>query len=92
LRFLTPTENKRLNELIGFLCITRRCWTALALISIPDRCVVECQLAPEGASRQLDGPAALQRRPVFQVFGFAGVPASHGAIGARLAVAQRPPD
>jgi len=32
-RFLTPTENKRLNELIGFLCITMAVLLGLALIS-----------------------------------------------------------
>jgi len=32
-RFLTPTENKRFNELIGFLCITLAVLIALALIS-----------------------------------------------------------
>ena len=33
MRFLTPTENKRFNELIGFLCITLAVLMALALIS-----------------------------------------------------------
>ena len=33
MRLLTPTENKRLNELIGFLCITLGLLMALALIS-----------------------------------------------------------
>jgi hypothetical protein len=32
-RLLTPTENKRLNELIGFLCITLALLIALALLS-----------------------------------------------------------
>jgi len=29
-RFLTPTENKRLNELIGFLCMTLAVLVALS--------------------------------------------------------------
>jgi hypothetical protein len=36
-RFLTPTENKRLNELIGFLCVTLAALMALALISYSPR-------------------------------------------------------
>ena len=33
MRFLTPTENKRLNELIGFLCIAVSALIAAALLS-----------------------------------------------------------
>ena len=33
MRFLTPTENKRLNELIGFLCIVVALLIAGALLS-----------------------------------------------------------
>ena len=33
MRFLTPTENKRLNELIGFLCIVVALLIASALLS-----------------------------------------------------------
>ena len=33
MRFLTPTENKRLNELVGFVCIATAVLLGLALIS-----------------------------------------------------------
>ena len=33
MRFLTPTQNKRLNELVGFLCISLAVLIALALLS-----------------------------------------------------------
>ena len=37
MRFLTPTQNKRLNELVGFLCISLAVLIALALISYSPR-------------------------------------------------------
>ena len=60
MRFLTPTENKRLNELIGFLCISLAVLMALALISYSPRDAalnVSAQ-APEGSpARNWIGPA-----------------------------------
>jgi len=88
-RFLTPTENKRLNELIGFLCITLAVLTGLALISY----------SPRDAAFNLSGPAADDHParnwigPVgaytsdllFQVFGFAAflLPVALGMLGWR---------
>jgi S-DNA-T family DNA segregation ATPase FtsK/SpoIIIE len=74
LRFLTPTENKRLNELIGFLCITASVLTALALISYsPTDASWNVSSAPEGAGTgNWIGPAgAYSSDLLFQVFGFA---------------------
>jgi S-DNA-T family DNA segregation ATPase FtsK/SpoIIIE len=74
LRFLTPTENKRLNELIGFLCITVSVLTALALISYsPTDASWNVSSAPEGAGTgNWIGPAgAYGADLLFQVFGFA---------------------
>jgi DNA segregation ATPase FtsK/SpoIIIE, S-DNA-T family len=74
LRFLTPTENKRLNELIGFLCITASVLTALALISYsPTDASWNVSSAPEGAGTgNWIGPAgAYGADLLFQVFGFA---------------------
>jgi S-DNA-T family DNA segregation ATPase FtsK/SpoIIIE len=74
LRFLTPTENKRLNELIGFLSITASVLTALALISYsPTDASWNVSSAPEGAGTgNWIGPAgAYGADLLFQVFGFA---------------------
>jgi S-DNA-T family DNA segregation ATPase FtsK/SpoIIIE len=74
LRFLTPTENERLNELIGFLCITASVLTALALISYsPTDASWNVSSAPEGSGTgNWIGPAgAYSADLLFQVFGFA---------------------
>ena len=47
-RFLTPTDNKRLNELIGFLCITLAVLTGLALLTYQ----------PSDISFNVSGPAS----------------------------------
>jgi DNA segregation ATPase FtsK/SpoIIIE, S-DNA-T family len=74
-RFLTPTDNKRLNELIGFLCITLAILTALALISYSPHDPAFNVAAPPA-----DGPlahnwigpvGAYGADALFQVFGFA---------------------
>jgi S-DNA-T family DNA segregation ATPase FtsK/SpoIIIE len=74
-RLLTPTENKRLNELIGFLCITLGLLMALALISYSPRDAAFNVSAggPEGSSaRNWIGPAgAYGADLLFQVLGFA---------------------
>ncbi len=75
MRFLTPTENKRLNELIGFLCITIAVLTALALISFSPRDAawnVSAGGPDAGITRNWIGPAGSYGSDLlFQVFGFA---------------------
>lgn len=75
MRFLTPTENKRLNELIGFLCVTVAVLTALALISYSPRDAAWNVSAngPDSANtNNWIGPAgAYASDLLFQVFGFA---------------------
>jgi S-DNA-T family DNA segregation ATPase FtsK/SpoIIIE len=74
-RLLTPTENKRLNELIGFLCITLGLLMALALISYSphDAAFNVSSGGPDGASaRNWIGPVgAYGSDLLFQVLGFA---------------------
>jgi S-DNA-T family DNA segregation ATPase FtsK/SpoIIIE len=74
-RILTPTDNKRLNELIGFLCIVFAILVALALISYSPHDVALNLSAPpvEGPmARNWIGPVgAYGADLVFQVFGFA---------------------
>jgi DNA segregation ATPase FtsK/SpoIIIE, S-DNA-T family len=89
LRFLTPTENKRLNELIGFLCITVAVLTALALISYSPRDAAWNVSAsgPDSAGiRNWIGPVGSYGADLlFQVFGFAAflLPMGLGAVGWR---------
>jgi S-DNA-T family DNA segregation ATPase FtsK/SpoIIIE len=76
LRFLTPTENKRLNELIGFLCLTLAILMALALISYSPRdASFNVSAAPTDAAhpaRNWIGPVgAYGADLLFQVFGYA---------------------
>ena len=75
MRILTPTENKRLNELIGFLCITVAILTALALISYSPRDAawnVSASGADSGSTQNWIGPAGSYSADLlFQVFGFA---------------------
>jgi DNA segregation ATPase FtsK/SpoIIIE, S-DNA-T family len=74
-RVLTPTENKRLNELIGFLCIVFAILIALALISYSPHDVALNVSAPPNdgpLARNWIGPVgAYGADLVFQVFGFA---------------------
>jgi S-DNA-T family DNA segregation ATPase FtsK/SpoIIIE len=74
-RFLTPTENKRLNELVGFLCISLAVLVALALISYSPRDAsfnVSAQPADGGVTNNWMGPVgAYAADLLFQVFGFA---------------------
>ena len=89
LRLLTPTENKRLNELIGFLCVTVSVLTALALISYSPRDAAWNVSAngPESAStNNWIGPAgAYWADLLFQVFGFAAflLPVALAVLGWR---------
>ena len=75
MRFLTPTENKRLNELIGFLCITLAVLMALALLSYSPRDAAFNVSAPPldgGPARNWIGPVGAYGSDVlFQIFGFA---------------------
>jgi len=89
LRFLTPTENKRLNELIGFLCITLSILTALALLSYNPHDVsfnVSARASGDGAVRNWIGPAGSYGSDLlFQLFGFAAflLPAAMVVVGWR---------
>ena len=75
MRFLTPTENKRLNELIGFLFMTLAVLAALSLISYSPHDIAFNVSAPpaEGPlARNWIGPVgAYSADFLFQVFGFA---------------------
>jgi S-DNA-T family DNA segregation ATPase FtsK/SpoIIIE len=74
-RFLTPTENKRLNELVGFLCISLAVLVALALISYSSRDPsfnVSAQTADPSVTNNWMGPVgAYASDLLFQIFGFA---------------------
>src|ERR1700756_669468 len=89
LRLLTPTGNKRLNELIGFLCITLAVLIALALLSYSpkDASFNVSAAAPDGSpARNWIGPAgAYGADLLFQIFGFAAflLPAAFLVLGWR---------
>ena len=89
MRLLTPTENKRLNELIGFLCIVVAALMAAALISYSpkDACFNVSAIAPDGSpARNWIGPVgAYSSDAMFQVFGFAAflLPAALAILGWR---------
>jgi S-DNA-T family DNA segregation ATPase FtsK/SpoIIIE len=74
-RFLTPTQNKRLNELVGFLCISLAVLVALALISYSPRDAslnVSAQPVDAGVTNNWMGPVgAYASDLLFQIFGFA---------------------
>jgi S-DNA-T family DNA segregation ATPase FtsK/SpoIIIE len=88
-RVLTPTENKRLNELIGFLCITLAVLSALALISYSPHDVALNVAAPAAdgpLARNWIGPVGAYGADIlFQVFGFAAflLPAGIAVVGWR---------
>jgi DNA segregation ATPase FtsK/SpoIIIE, S-DNA-T family len=88
-RFLTPTGNKRLNELVGFLCITLAVLIALALLSYSpkDAAFNVSASAPDGGpARNWIGPAgAYGADLLFQIFGFAAflLPAAILVLGWR---------
>jgi DNA segregation ATPase FtsK/SpoIIIE, S-DNA-T family len=88
-RFLTPTENKRLNELIGFLCMTLALLLALSLLSYSpkDNSLNVSAAAPESApARNWIGPVgAYLSDAIFQVFGFGAflLPAALLVVGWR---------
>ena len=89
MRFLTPTENKRLNELIGFLCIVAAVLVGLALISYSPRDAALNVSATDGVdhiTRNWMGPVgAYSADLLFQIFGFAAflIPVAAGILGYR---------
>ncbi len=89
MRFLTPTGNKRLNELVGFLCITLAVLIALALLSYsPKDAAFNVSAASSDGSpaRNWIGPAgAYGADLLFQTFGFAAflLPAAILVLGWR---------
>ena len=89
MRFLTPTENKRFNELIGFLCITLAVLMALALISYSPHDValnVSAPTAEGGLAKNWIGPVgAYGADLLFQALGFAAflLPAALLVLGWR---------
>jgi S-DNA-T family DNA segregation ATPase FtsK/SpoIIIE len=74
-RFLTPTGNKRLNELIGFLCLTLAVLLAAALFTYwpaDASFSVSASTANEAPPRNLIGPVgAYSADLMFQVLGYA---------------------
>ena len=88
MRFLTPTDNKRLNELIGFLCITLAVLTGLALLTYQPSDVSFNVSGPASGSvaRNWIGPVgAYSADFLFQIFGFAAflLPVALLVIGMR---------
>ena len=74
MRLLTPTKNRRLNELVGFLAITLAVLTALALLSYsPHDASLNVSAQPPDAhpARNWIGPAgAYTADLIFQCFGY----------------------
>ncbi len=89
MRFLTPTENKRLNELVGFVCIAAAVLLALSLISYsPHDPAFNVSAASLGENpvRNWIGPAGSYTADLsFQIFGFAAflLPLAIGLLGYR---------
>ena len=87
MRFLTPTENKRLNELIGFVCMAVAVLLALSLLSYnPHDPALNVSAASMGEVRNWIGPAGSYTADLaFQVFGFAAflLPVALGILGYR---------
>jgi S-DNA-T family DNA segregation ATPase FtsK/SpoIIIE len=88
-RFLTPTENKRLNELIGFVCVTLAVLIGLSLLTYNPRDVafnVSAAADEQNPTRNWIGPVgAYTADLLFQVFGFAAflLPVAIGMLGYR---------
>jgi S-DNA-T family DNA segregation ATPase FtsK/SpoIIIE len=88
-RFLTPTDNKRLNELVGFLCVIFAALMAIALISYSPHDVALNVSGPsaDGAlARNWIGPVgAYGADLLFQVLGFAAflLPVALAVLGWR---------
>jgi S-DNA-T family DNA segregation ATPase FtsK/SpoIIIE len=71
-RLLTPTGNKRLNELIGFLCMVAALLTAAALFTYsPSDACFNVAASPNAAPRNVIGPfGAYSADLLFQLLGF----------------------
>jgi S-DNA-T family DNA segregation ATPase FtsK/SpoIIIE len=88
-RFLTPTGNKRLNELVGFLCLTVALLMALALLTYnPKDTAFDVSAPPPdgGAAKNWIGPVGAYGADLFfQIFGFAAflLPAAILVLGWR---------
>jgi S-DNA-T family DNA segregation ATPase FtsK/SpoIIIE len=88
-RFLTPTGNKRLNELIGFLCLTLAVLIGLALLTYqPNDASFNVSTSPseDHPAHNWIGPAgAYGSDLIFQLFGFSAflLPAGLLALGWR---------
>ncbi len=89
MRFLTPTENKRLNELIGFLCITVAVLLGLALLTyypLDPAFNVSAVSSDDHPVRNWIGPAGSYTADLmFQILGFAAflIPVAFGLLGWR---------
>ena len=89
MRFLTPNQNKRLNELVGFLCISLAVLVALALLSYAPSDAsfnVSAQPRDGGVTNNWMGPVGSYASDLlFQVFGFAAflLPAAILVLGWR---------
>ena len=97
MRFLTPTDNKRLNELIGFLCMTFGHADGLGThFLLAPRLVVQCSCASPGGkpvpSNWIGPVGAYGADALFQIFGFAAflLPVAMACLG--LAVVSQPGD
>ena len=94
MRFLTPTQNKRLNELVGFLCISLAVLIALALLSYSPSDAsfnVSAQPRDGGVTNDWMGPVgAYASDLLFQVFGFAAflLPAAILVLGWRWCLSR----
>ncbi|HEV2196980.1 MAG TPA: DNA translocase FtsK [Candidatus Acidoferrum sp.] len=89
MRFLTPTQNKRLNELVGFLCISLAVLIALALLSYNSGDAsfnVSAHPSDGAVTNNWMGPVgAYGSDLLFQIFGFAAflLPAAILVLGWR---------
>ena len=72
MRFLTPTGNKRLNELVGFLCLTAALLVAAALITYwPDDASFDVSGPKSADVHNLIGPfGAYTSDAMFQLLGY----------------------
>ncbi len=94
MKVLTPTGNKRLNELIGFLCIVAAILIGLALISYSPRDEAFNVSATGGEGHLTQnwmGPVgAYSSDLLFQIFGFAAflLPVALGILGWRWCMSR----
>jgi len=92
-RFLTPTENKRLNELIGFLCIMTAVLMGLSLLTYNPRDVafnVSAAAGEQNPTRNWIGPAGAYSADVLFQAWIRGVSAAGGDWAAGVPVVPQP--